>query len=80
MLSSDGIGGVNFEDAFDIVAELLQEAVEAGMFHLRVSIPTFNIDIDASETERILGFRFQSFKEPDRSMVHHYLDLRANRG
>lgn len=77
LLSSDGLSGVNFEDAFDIVTELFPEAAKAGRFSSRSSIPTFKIKIDASETEKILDIRFQPFREQVRSVVQHYIDLTA---
>ena len=77
LLSSNGPGGVIFEDAFDIAAELFPEAIKAGIFSSRSSIPTFCIKIDTSETEKILDIRFQPFREQVRSVAQHYLGLTA---
>ena len=82
-LNPDVKGGQNFgvclnadwSDTLEIVRKNFPEAVSKGIFPLNGQQPNVNVKFDASETEKALGIKFQSFESQVRSVAAHYLEL-----
>ncbi|WQF76601.1 Putative NAD-dependent epimerase/dehydratase, NAD(P)-binding domain superfamily [Colletotrichum destructivum] len=68
-----------WNDAKLIAKRGFPEAVERKLICSSGSVGTVNIEFDASETERVFGFRLQGFEEQVRSVVAHYVELRLRR-
>jgi nucleoside-diphosphate-sugar epimerase len=68
-----------WDDAKDVVRREFPEAVEKRLLVTTGSCPSFDIDFDASLTERVFGIRFRPFDEQVKSVVGHFLELRTRR-
>lgn len=80
MAASDGLKGVNWNDAFAIVKRHFPEASEK-VFASGVDEKfVINIDIDASKTEKAFGFKFQTYEDQVKSIVSSYLSLLKKEG
>lgn len=75
LASSDGYAGTIWGEASRIVAEKFPKAVEKGVLKIDGRLGTRRIRIDASETERVMGVKWKSYKEQVQSVVGHYLEL-----
>lgn len=61
----------------DIVARLFPEAVEKRVLPNCGNADTHEVVIDVAETEAVFGFRHAGLEEQVKSVVGHYLELRA---
>jgi nucleoside-diphosphate-sugar epimerase len=77
LLASGGLKGTRWEDSFDIVARDYPDAVKAGTLSNDGKILTVPQKIDASASEKALGFQYASFEEQVEDVVEHYLELVA---
>ncbi|KAJ0159355.1 putative uncharacterized oxidoreductase [Colletotrichum tanaceti] len=68
-----------WNDAKLIAKRGFPEAVERKLICSSGSVGTVNIEFDASETERVFGFRLRGFEDQVRSVVAHYVELRLTR-
>lgn len=75
LCSSGGIQGVEWDDAKEIVKRLFPQQVSDGVFPLDGTLPTRPVRFDASETERLLGWKFVGFEAQVKSVAEHYLEL-----
>ncbi|KAH6628995.1 hypothetical protein C7974DRAFT_471887 [Boeremia exigua] len=75
LLSSGGLKGTNWEDAKEITQRLYSKQVSEGLFPLNGNTPTRPIQLDASETDEVLGWKLQSFEEQVKSVIDHYVEL-----
>jgi nucleoside-diphosphate-sugar epimerase len=75
MLSSEGVNGVKWDDAIEIVRRNFPEEVKKGVFKLDGTQPTTELKIDSARTEEVFGFKLASFEEQVKSIVGHYLEL-----
>lgn len=73
--NSEGYGGTVWDNAARIVAEHFPDAVSKGILKIDGKQGTRRMRIDASETEKVMEFKFKSFDEQVKSVVQHYLDL-----
>ncbi|KAL1793839.1 hypothetical protein ACET3X_007260 [Alternaria dauci] len=69
-----GLEGVQWDGAKDIAKRLYGKQVSEGLFPLTGSTPTRPIRLDASETEKVLGWKFKSFEEQVKSVADHYVE------
>jgi len=60
-----------------IVARLFPEAVEKRVLPNCGNADTHEVAIDVEETEAVFGFRHAGLEEQVKSVVGHYLELRA---
>jgi nucleoside-diphosphate-sugar epimerase len=65
-----------WNDALEIVKREFPEAVQKRTLPNCGSHQSHNIEIDASWTEDVFGFKHQGFEEQIKSVVGHYLELR----
>ncbi|KAH6662296.1 hypothetical protein B0J14DRAFT_525334 [Halenospora varia] len=72
---SEGIKGTRWEDTIDIVNRNFPEAVKNGILPNNGHAKTKKTKIDASRTEKVFGFKFQSYEEQVKTVVKQYLEL-----
>lgn len=72
---SEGERGTRWEDGIDIVNRNFPEAVKKGILPNNGVAATKRTKVDASRTEKVFGFKFQSYEEQVKSVVKHYLGL-----
>lgn len=70
----DGMNGVEWNSAIDIVKNKLLNAVGANGFPLDGSVTTVKLAFDASKTERELGMTFKSFETMIVDLARAYLE------
>jgi nucleoside-diphosphate-sugar epimerase len=70
-------GGVVWDDALEIVRRRLPEAVESGVFPMGGMTRSNVMKFDASETERVLGIKFQDFEEQIVSVAQAYVEAKV---
>jgi len=58
-----------------IVKEGYPQAVEKGVLKVEGVQPTATIDVDATETEEVFGFKLKPFEEQVRGVLDWYVDL-----
>ena len=66
---------MKWEDALIIAATDFPDAVAAGKLPLGGKVETHRVNVDASETESLLGIKFRGFEEQVRDLVKGYLGL-----
>lgn len=66
-----------WEDALKVLKERYPRAVEEGKISLEGKQDTLNIKISATETEEVLGIKFQPFERMIVEVVDQYLELSA---
>jgi nucleoside-diphosphate-sugar epimerase len=64
-----------WEDTLDIVARNFPAAVKAGTLANNGKNVTLPVKIDASASEKALGFKFRGFEEQVKDVVQYYLEL-----
>jgi nucleoside-diphosphate-sugar epimerase len=62
LLISGGVEGTRWEDMFSIVKASFPEAVRIGAVSMDGKISSVPLNIDSSETERVLGFKHKSLR------------------
>jgi nucleoside-diphosphate-sugar epimerase len=67
--------GADFEQEFDIVARNFPAAVSSGLLPNNGKFASVHVKVDASESERILGFKLKSFEEQVKNTVGQYVQL-----
>jgi len=72
---SEGERGTRWEEAVDIVDRNFPEAVKKGIFPNNGTARTKRTKVDASRTEKVFGFKFQSYEEQVKSVAKQYLSL-----
>ncbi|POS71251.1 hypothetical protein DHEL01_v210358 [Diaporthe helianthi] len=77
LCASGGEAGTDYRDAKNIVRRHFSKAVEDGTLPLTGSQPVRPVRFDASETEKVFGFKFASYEEQVKSIVGQYLSLVA---
>lgn len=77
-LNSQSPQGIVYQDATDIVARDYPEQVAKGVLPNSGKTQTLPLKFDASATEKAFNFKFRSFEEQVKSIVDHYLELKAN--
>tara|TARA_R110002003_G_scaffold384_2_gene19221 strand:- start:18573 stop:19613 length:1041 start_codon:yes stop_codon:yes gene_type:complete len=77
LLTSGGLKGTHWEEALDLVALHFPGAVKAGTLSNNGKILSIPQKIDASASEKALGFQYSSFEEQVKDVVGHYLELVA---
>lgn len=75
LMVSDGYAATLWQHATRIVAENLPKAVAKGILKNDGIQPTLRARFDASNTEKVFGFKFQTFEEQVKSVIGHYLEL-----
>lgn len=75
LCSSGGLEGTKWDDVKEIAGRFYSKEVSEGLFQLDGTTPTRPIQLDASETEGLLGWKFKDFEEQVRSVVDHYVEL-----
>lgn len=73
--AGDGVEGVVWEDALEIVKRKFPEAVKSGVLPLGGKQPTRKVRVDAKRTEEVFGIKFEGLEEQVESVVGHYLKL-----
>jgi nucleoside-diphosphate-sugar epimerase len=72
---SEGERGTRWEESIDIVNRNFPEAVKSGIFPNNGTASTKRTKVDASRTEKVFGFKFQSYEEQVKSVAKQYLSL-----
>jgi nucleoside-diphosphate-sugar epimerase len=72
---SEGERGTIWGDAIEIVNRNFPEAVKKGILPNNGVALTKRTKVDASRTEKVFGFKFQSYEEQVKSVVKQYLGL-----
>ncbi|KAF4625254.1 hypothetical protein G7Y89_g12914 [Cudoniella acicularis] len=72
---SEGERGTRWEDAIEIVNRNFPEAVKKGALPNNGTAATKRTRVDASRTEEVFGFKFQSYEEQVKSVTKQYLEL-----
>jgi nucleoside-diphosphate-sugar epimerase len=72
---SEGERGTRWEEAIEIVNRNFPEAVKSGIFPNNGKASTKRTKLDASRTEKVFGFKFQSYEEQVKSVAKQYLEL-----
>lgn len=70
-------GSVTWSDVNGIVRGSFGKEVESGEFKLGGKMDTKVVNLDASVTEREFGIKWKRFEEQVRSVVGHYLEVKA---
>jgi len=76
--NSQGLEGIVWDDALDIVKKNFPKEVEAGVFPLGGSQTSIKMKYDASKTEQELNFKFKSFEEQILSLAGWYAEVAKN--
>jgi nucleoside-diphosphate-sugar epimerase len=74
----NGTEGIEWDSAIETVKRHFPKAVESGIFPLGGSQKSIRLQFDASETEKVLGFKFKSFEEQIISLAGWYAEVSAN--
>lgn len=72
---SEGPRGTRWEEAIDIVNRNYPKAVKKGILPNNGTASTKITKVDASRTEKVFGFKFQSYEAQVKSVVEQYLSL-----
>lgn len=72
---SEGERGTRWEEGIKIVNRNFPEAVKRGVLPNNGTAATKRTKIDASRTEKIFGWKFQSYEEQVKSVAKQYLEL-----
>ncbi|KAK0101350.1 hypothetical protein ONS95_006525 [Cadophora gregata] len=72
---SEGERGTRWEEAIEIVNRNFPEAVKKGILPNNGPATTKRTKVDASRTEEVFGFKFQSYEEQVKIVVNQYLSL-----
>jgi len=72
---SEGERGTRWEEAIEIVNRNFPEAVKKGILPNNGKAATKRTKVDSSRTEKVFGFKFQSYEEQVKSVVKQYLTL-----
>jgi nucleoside-diphosphate-sugar epimerase len=77
IVNSEGLRGTRWEEAWGYLERdpKFKEAIEKGWL-IKGHIKAVPIQIDASETERVLGIKFKSFEEQVKSVASGYVALK----
>jgi nucleoside-diphosphate-sugar epimerase len=71
----NGLDGVEWDSAIEIVKKHFPEAVESGIFPLGGSQRSVPLSFDARETEKVFEFKFNSFEEQIVSVAGWYVEV-----
>ncbi len=66
-----------WEDAVEVVKKKFPKAVESGILRVGEPTKTITVNVDTSESEKLLGWKFQGFEDQVGSVVGHYLELKG---
>jgi nucleoside-diphosphate-sugar epimerase len=72
---SEGERGTRWEEAIEIVNRNFPEAVKKGILPNNGIALTKRTKVDSSRTEKVFGWKFQSYEEQVKSVVKQYLGL-----
>jgi nucleoside-diphosphate-sugar epimerase len=72
---SEGERGTRWEEAIEVVNRNFPEAVKKGVLPNNGTAATKRTKVDSSRTEKVFGFKFQSYEEQVKSAVKQYLGL-----
>jgi len=72
---SEGERGTRWEEAIEIVNRNFPEAVKKGVLPNNGAAATKRTKVDSSRTEKVFGWKFQSYEEQVKSVVKQYLEL-----
>ena len=72
---SEGERGTRWEEAIEIVNRNFPEAVKSGVLPNNGTASTKRTKVDSSRTEKVFGFKFQSYEEQVKSVTKQYLEL-----
>ena len=76
-VNSNGVDGIQWDDAIDIVKKHFPKEVEKGVFPLGGSQKSNLVKFDATRTEEVFGFKFKSFEEQIKSLAGLYAEVSA---
>ena len=71
----NGIDGIEWDSAIEIVKKHFPKAVESGIFPLGGSQKSEPLSFDARETEKVFGFKFKNFEEQIISLAGWYAEV-----
>jgi nucleoside-diphosphate-sugar epimerase len=73
--NSNGIDGIVWDEANDIVKKHFPEAVEKGILSANGSCGTKKVKYDARRTEEVLGFKFKGWEEQVVSQAGWFIEV-----
>ncbi|KAL4881920.1 NAD(P)-binding protein [Aspergillus karnatakaensis] len=77
ILASDTPEGVNWDkDVQRVARKYFSKEVETGLLKLEGSLTTIKWRLDASETERVFGWKHTDFEETVKGLIAQYLELK----
>ncbi|KAL5337888.1 NAD(P)-binding protein [Aspergillus crustosus] len=77
ILASDTPEGVNWdEDVHRVAKKYFADDVASGLLKLEGSLTTIKWRLDASETEKVFGWKHTNFEETMRGLIAQYLELK----
>ncbi|EHK46859.1 hypothetical protein TRIATDRAFT_217178 [Trichoderma atroviride IMI 206040] len=79
LLHSGGVSGNQVEDLFEIVRRNFPDDVEKALAN-NGTVSTFRLPVDASESERTLGFQYLGYEKQVTDVVAYYLHHLKRRG
>jgi nucleoside-diphosphate-sugar epimerase len=77
LLHCGGVEGTTWEDAASIVAREFKNEVENGLLPNNGKVSTLRTRVDSSESEKLLGFKFQNFEEQIKDIIGQYIELKS---
>jgi nucleoside-diphosphate-sugar epimerase len=77
ILHSEGIEGTTYEQAKDIVAREFRNEVASGLLPNNGKVSTLRCRVDASESQKVLGFEYKSFEEQVKNIVGQLVELKS---
>ncbi|RHZ70718.1 hypothetical protein CDV55_106133 [Aspergillus turcosus] len=75
VVSSDGVNGMQWSDAIEVVKRFFPDAVADGRLKTTGKQPTLLLRIDAQKTEETFGFKLAGYEEQVKSLVGQYLQM-----
>ena len=74
-LNFNGPSGIVWDDAIDIVKDKFPDSIANGILHTTGAQPSVKVPFDASETEKVFGFRYKPFEQQVQDAVGRYVEL-----
>jgi nucleoside-diphosphate-sugar epimerase len=78
LLHCGGLEGTTWEQARDIVAREFKDEVANGLLPNNGKVVTLKYRIDSSESQEVLGFKYQNFETQVKDIIGQYVELKSS--